>query len=221
MVRKPIGNNKLSAFVPPSLPMTLYLPPLPPIHDHTLRERATTHTSHLQVPKNTHDLDVENYVDINDYEKLEYVGDRILSEWHHTLQVLFAQNPGMCVDLVVHEVYPNMRRGVATVSPDCRYGTHPSNGIGPGRRSTHGPQNCSQCCQPGRALTVQMIHSSLVSNRTLAQLADRYGITEKIKTSRDAQHVKNDLVKVKGSAFEAWVAGVFFDHQLGGATSEV
>ena len=124
MVRKPIGNNKLSAFVPPSLPETLHLPPLPPIHDHILRERATTQTSHLQVPKNTHDLDVENYVDINDYEKLEYVGDRILSEWQHTLQVLLpSQNPGMCVDLVVHEVYPNMRQGVATVSPDCRSDT--------------------------------------------------------------------------------------------------
>jgi hypothetical protein len=80
MVRSPIGN-KLSAFVPPPLPEALPLPPLPQIHDRILYERAITHTSVLQVAKNTHDLDVEHYAEINDYEKLEYVGDRILSEW--------------------------------------------------------------------------------------------------------------------------------------------
>lgn len=66
-----------------------------------------------------------------------------------------------------------------------------------------------------------MVHSNLVRNETLAQLADRYGITEKIRTSRDAQHVKNELVKVKGSAFEAWIAGVFFDYQTGEETAGV
>jgi len=66
-----------------------------------------------------------------------------------------------------------------------------------------------------------MVHSNLVRNETLSQLADRYGITDQIKTSREIQHVKNELVKVKGSAFEAWVASVFFDYQMRGSPEPV
>lgn len=60
-----------------------------------------------------------------------------------------------------------------------------------------------------------MIHDRLVCNDTLAQLSDRYGITEQIKTSVDAQHIKQQIVKLRGSAFEAWVAGVYYDRLAG------
>ena len=80
MVRRHIGENKLNAFVLPPLPEALPLPPLPPVKDHVLRDRAFTHTSLIQVARLTHDLETHNYPEIQDYEKLEYIGDKIVGE---------------------------------------------------------------------------------------------------------------------------------------------
>lgn len=121
-----------------------------------------------------------------------------------------ADHAGVCADIVVDEMYPNMRQGVATVSAT---------------------ETASVSAQKPRALRAfvstllaralrchkadwQMVHDRLVCNDTLAQLADRYGITAQIKTSADAQHIKQHIVKIRGSAFEAWVAGVYYDWLL-------
>ena len=80
--RKPNGDGKLFSFPLPPLPEDLPLPPLPVIHDKILYQRATTHTSLYAVARITHDLDTANYVQINDYEKMEYMGDRLLGKGH-------------------------------------------------------------------------------------------------------------------------------------------
>lgn len=78
VARKANSDNLLFGFPLPPLPADLPLPPLPPIHDRILYERATTHTSLYAVRRITHDFDTANYVQINDYEKMEYLGDRLL-----------------------------------------------------------------------------------------------------------------------------------------------
>lgn len=61
-----------------------------------------------------------------------------------------------------------------------------------------------------------MVHSHLVCNETLAQLADRYGLTDQLKTSQESQYATKMLVKTRGSLFESYAAGVFYDHLNGG-----
>lgn len=71
---------RLYSFALPRLPSDLPLPPLPPITDEQIRKVATTHTSVYQVNRDTFDLDTENYSEILDYEKLEFLGDKIIGE---------------------------------------------------------------------------------------------------------------------------------------------
>jgi dsRNA-specific ribonuclease len=116
MSRNAHGSNKLNAFVLPPLPDSLPLPALPPISDPVLRDRAFTHTSLYSVARITHDLETSNYPEIQDYEKLEYIGDTIIGEPSVGLSPLRLTFIGVCADLLVHEIYPNMRQGVATAS---------------------------------------------------------------------------------------------------------
>ena len=62
------------------------------------------------------------------------------------------------------------------------------------------------------------MHAHLVCNETLAQLADKYGLTDQLKTSQSAQYATKMLVKTRGSLFESYVAGVFYDY-LNGASA--
>ena len=55
-----------------------------------------------------------------------------------------------------------------------------------------------------------MLKGHLVCNATLAQLADRYGITELLIAAPSALYVTRAQQKTRGSLFESWIAGVFF-----------
>jgi len=63
-----------------------------------------------------------------------------------------------------------------------------------------------------------MVHDHLVCNETLAQLSDKYGLTERLRTSQAEQHHAKMLVKIRGSLFESYTAAVFYDY-LGGSAS--
>lgn len=80
MVRAKTYGNKIYQFAMPPLPEDFALPPLPTIPVKRLRDIALTHTSFYGITKETHDLDTERYLQINDYEKLEFLGDKILSK---------------------------------------------------------------------------------------------------------------------------------------------
>jgi hypothetical protein len=60
-----------------------------------------------------------------------------------------------------------------------------------------------------------MMHGHLVCNETLAQLADKYELTDQLKTSESARYAAKMLVKTRGSLFESYVAGVFYDYMNG------
>ncbi|ORY25939.1 hypothetical protein BCR39DRAFT_484974 [Naematelia encephala] len=50
----------------------------------------------------------------------------------------------------------------------------------------------------------------LICNVTLAQLADRYGMTRNLIAAPTSYKVAQNLVKTRGSLFESWVAGVWY-----------
>ena len=112
---------KVYTYSMPPLPSNLILPPLPPIPVKKFRDIALTHTSVYGVTKETFDLDTAKYTLINDYEKLEFLGDKILSEL--ILLIFYPSGVmetrlmmiGLCVDMMVHEVFPGMRQGVSSV----------------------------------------------------------------------------------------------------------
>ena len=66
-----------------------------------------------------------------------------------------------------------------------------------------------------------MLKGHLVCNATLAQLADRYGITDLLVAAPSALYVTRAQQKTRGSLFESWIAGVFFSSLNGHAWSTV
>lgn len=81
MPRPPAHSQKFYSSLFCRLPEDLILPRLPPITDKKLEAVATTHTSFYRVSKFTFDLDVDKYTEILDYEKLEFIGDKIIGEF--------------------------------------------------------------------------------------------------------------------------------------------
>lgn len=71
------ANTLLSQFHLPPLP-DLGVPPLPEIRDKELERQAYTHSSHVKKSRNATSLEVLERIEDN--EKLEHVGDAILSE---------------------------------------------------------------------------------------------------------------------------------------------
>ena len=59
-------------------------------------------------------------------------------------------------------------------------------------------------------MLVKDLKADLICNETLAQLADRYCISDQLKASDSAFYVTREQVKTRGSLFESWVAGVFY-----------
>ncbi|ORX37285.1 hypothetical protein BD324DRAFT_650889 [Kockovaella imperatae] len=140
------GNRPL-----PPLP-EFPLPPLLQVQDEELKAVATTHTSFYALRRDRHDWSMTQRV--MDYEKLEHVGDGLL---------------GSCVVLLLHEMFPNLREGPATI-----------------------------------------LKGDLICNETLAQLADRYGISVQLRTSPAAFYATRNQVKTRASLFEAWIAAVYY-----------
>lgn len=85
----------------PELP-SFPLPQLPGIADAELALLALTHKSSHQSPRRATDVDLSQDEKIVDYEKLEHVGDAIL---------------GSIVTTLLHELFPQLQPGPATVSP--------------------------------------------------------------------------------------------------------
>lgn len=56
-----------------------------------------------------------------------------------------------------------------------------------------------------------MLKAHLVANTTLAQLCSRYHITDMIVAAPSALYTTRVQVKTRGSVFEAYIAGVFYD----------
>ncbi len=76
----PPQENSLNVFVLPPLPDSLVLPPLPEITDPQLAKMAVTHASISQLPRISTTVELESGEVVDDYEKLEHVGDGILGE---------------------------------------------------------------------------------------------------------------------------------------------
>ncbi|RSH90998.1 hypothetical protein EHS25_010174 [Saitozyma podzolica] len=93
-----IPDPNFSTYALPPLPPTLPLPPLPPITDPYLRRLAFTHASIHNLPRRSHDLGTNEVVE--DYEKMEHVGDALL---------------GSVVTVLLHDLYPGLREGPATM----------------------------------------------------------------------------------------------------------
>ncbi|TXT16032.1 hypothetical protein VHUM_00535 [Vanrija humicola] len=84
----------------PDLPSDLLLPPLPPIADPHLARLAVTHSSAHQLPRRPTSLEFEADEKVEDYEKLEHVGDSML---------------GSVVTGLLHDLFPLLRPGPATM----------------------------------------------------------------------------------------------------------
>lgn len=119
----PISNTNTSLIIS-ELP-ELAVAPLPPITDDDLRKKVFTHVSHIGAPT-TRVSFLENGIVAGDYEKLEHVGDAILrrSENSHKFAHEFLE--GRCVltlpsepsvTRLLHDMYPHMNHGSATVGP--------------------------------------------------------------------------------------------------------
>ena len=65
----------------------------------------------------------------------------------------------------------------------------------------------------------QRLKDDLVSNDMLAQLADRYGISDQLKASNSAYYVTKLQVKTRGSLFESYIAGVYYSFLKHGSPS--
>lgn len=71
-------STTLNGYILPPLPQ-LDLPPLPPISDEALERRVFTHSSYVKKQKRGTDfLDLDE--ELEDNEKLEFVGDGLLGE---------------------------------------------------------------------------------------------------------------------------------------------
>ena len=70
-------SSNLGQFILPPLP-DLGVPPLPPIPDKNLERQAFTHSSFIGKPRNLQSLLLDGL--ILDNEKMEHVGDGIVSE---------------------------------------------------------------------------------------------------------------------------------------------
>lgn len=64
-----------------------------------------------------------------------------------------------------------------------------------------------------------MVHDHLVCNETSAQLSDKYGLTERLRTSQAEHHHAKMLVKIRGSLFESYTAAVCYDYLSGSAST--
>ena len=69
----------LNNFILPELPI-FDLPSLPMITDPTLYELAITHSSTHGLPRRAHELEIVEGDLVEDYEKLEHVGDGLLGQ---------------------------------------------------------------------------------------------------------------------------------------------
>lgn len=69
----------LSPFNLLALPANMVYPPLPPINDERIYKMVTTHSSLYMDKKNSMNLDPKTMVE--DYEKLEHVGDALLGTY--------------------------------------------------------------------------------------------------------------------------------------------
>lgn len=98
-----IPDHGLNTMLLPELPSDLVLPPLPPIADPQLARLAVTHSSAHQLPRRPTSLEFEADEKVEDYEKLEHVGDSML---------------GSVVTGLLHDLFPLLRPGPATVRLD-------------------------------------------------------------------------------------------------------
>jgi len=89
----------------PELP-SFPIPPLPAISDDELRTLALTHSSSHTGSRRAASIDLTPTDKTMDYEKLEHVGDAIL---------------GSIVTTLLHDLYPLIGPGTATVSSEQEY----------------------------------------------------------------------------------------------------
>lgn len=89
----------------------------------------------------------------------------------------------MIVTYVLDDIWPNLKVGPATVS--------------------HFTMNIVD--------QLQALKSQLISNKTLAQLSDRYHLSSRLIANRAALITVRDQEKTKAALFEAYVAGVIAD----------
>ena len=119
------------------------LPPLPPILDPELDTQVFTHSSFHARPRKATSLDLDDGERLLDNEKLEHVGDSLLGRFHPGsatecvlclsfcgLRLVIHSHPpplpladpseltlgqGMVVTGLLHQLYPNLKAGPATV----------------------------------------------------------------------------------------------------------
>lgn len=104
------------------------LPPLPDIYDRELLRQVFTHTSYVGARKQSALFDKEAFH--HDNEKLEHVGDALLGEcdsigWplkegevelkSELLDLYLTPSVGCIVTCLLHDLYPNLNPGNATV----------------------------------------------------------------------------------------------------------
>jgi hypothetical protein len=81
-------NTCLGTYLLPDIPEHLtHLPPLPEASNKDLERVAFTHTSVHQLPRRPESLTMDEGEKIEDYEKLEHVGDGILGQLNHGLRI--------------------------------------------------------------------------------------------------------------------------------------
>lgn len=120
MAQKRGVHNTLASMALPQIPV-FPLPPLPPITDPILSRTALTHPSQHQGHRRPFDLEGTDRPE--DYEKLEHVGDALL---------------GSVVTLLLHDLYPDLDPGAATVSAASSSGSHMGcQARADGRNSSH------------------------------------------------------------------------------------
>ncbi len=71
--------QSINDYVLPELPL-FDLPPLPQVTDAELHKLALTHSSIHGLPRRAHELDIIEGDFVEDYEKLEHVGDGLLGQ---------------------------------------------------------------------------------------------------------------------------------------------
>ncbi|EIW67697.1 hypothetical protein TREMEDRAFT_64292 [Tremella mesenterica DSM 1558] len=91
---------QLADYHPPPLPNDIPLPPLPPITDPGLLKLALTHSSAHQLPHRPSEIVLDESRAVDDYEKLEHVGDALL---------------GAVVNIMLHDMFPSLKPGPATM----------------------------------------------------------------------------------------------------------
>jgi dsRNA-specific ribonuclease len=100
----------------PALPDDIYLPPLPPIGNKDIEKRVFTHSSMISQARARVKF-VEEDHELLDNEKLEWVGDGILSGLtvDRVMGDLADELEMVCTTLL-HRLFPNMKEGPTTVS---------------------------------------------------------------------------------------------------------